>query len=76
MIPATTDGEAYDLGVLDGRQQGYRQARGEIVSGVLQRAAAADRQAATAPTVNGRRAAAEVAGWLRGIADQLKRGEL
>lgn len=72
MIPATTEGKAYGLGVLDG----YAAARGEIVSGVLQRAAAADRQAATAPTVNGRRAAAEVAGWLRGIADQLKRGEL
>ena len=72
MIPASDAGTEYDLGVLDG----YAAARGEIVSGVLQRAAAADRQAATAPTVNGRRAAAEVAGWLRGIADQLKRGEL
>lgn len=76
MIPASTDGEAYDLGVLDGRQQGYRQARGEIISGVLQRAAAADRQAATATTVVRRQRCGVVAAWLRELADQLKRGEL
>ncbi len=76
MIPATDAGEQYDLGRADGMVEGRAQARGEIVSGILQRAAAAERAAGTAPTVNLRAASAEVAKWLRGLAAEVRRGEL
>ena len=72
MIPATDAGEQYDLGHADG----YARARGEIAHGITQRAIAAERQAASAPTVNMRAASQEIAGWLRELAEQIKRGEL
>ena len=84
MIPATDVGEHYDLGHADGRhlgraegiEEGRAQARGEIRAGILARAAAAERAAGTAPTVNLRETSAQVARWLRGLADEVKRGEL
>jgi hypothetical protein len=72
MIPADDAGQHYDLGHHDG----YATARGEIVRGLHMRAAAAERRAASAPTVNMRAASQQVAAWLRELADQIKAGEL
>ena len=72
MIPDPTYGEGYDLG----HHAGYAAARGEIVRGLHMRAAAAERRAASAPTVNMRAASQQVAAWLRELADQIKAGEL
>ena len=79
MTPTTTDptyGEGYDLGRLDGLEIGRTQARGEIRAGILARARAAEQAAATAPTVNLQAASRSVAAWLRGLADEVERGEL
>lgn len=69
-------GEGYELGMRDGVAYGRSQARGEIVAGILARAATAEHAAGTAATVNLRAASAEVAAWLRGLADEVRRGEL
>lgn len=67
-----TYGEGYEVGHRDG----YAAARGEIIRGLHMRAAAAERQAGTATTVNVQAAAAQVARWLRHLADEVMRGEL
>ena len=63
-------------GEQSGREIGRRQARGQIVAGILARAQAAEQAAGTAPTVNLQAASRSVAAWLRGLADEVKRGEL
>lgn len=78
MIPA--EDAAYARGWHEGEQSGKeigrRQARGQIAHGIVQRAIAAEAAAGTAPTVNLRAASASVAQWLRGLADEVQRGEL
>lgn len=63
-------------GEASGVQLGRAQARGQIVAGILARAQAAEQAAGTAPTVNLQAASRSVAAWLRGLADEVKRGEL
>lgn len=74
--PSPTYGEGYDLGLLDGREQGRAQARGEIVAGILARAAIEERRAMDAPVVSLRAASAANAGWLRMLADEVRAGAL
>ncbi len=71
-----TYGEGYEVGYRDGTDFGRAQRGGEIVAGIIARAVAAEHAAASAPTVNLRAASASVAKWLRGLADEVKRGEL
>lgn len=78
MIPP--EDAAYARGWHEGEQSGIElgraQARGEIAHGITQRAIAAEHAAATAATVNLRAASASVAEWLRGLAGEVRRGEL
>lgn len=78
MIPP--EDAAYALGwhdgELSGMEIGRRQARGLIVDAILQRARDAERQAMAAPTANLQAASRSVAEWLRGLADQVRSGEL
>lgn len=62
----------YDAGVVRGRAEG----RGEIIAGLLSRARAMDTQADTATTVIARNTAASAAGWLRGLAEDVREGRL
>lgn len=69
-------GEQYDLGYRAGVEVGRAQRQGEIVHSITQRAVAAEHAAASAATVNLRAASAEVAKWLRSLAEEAQRGEL
>ncbi len=71
-----TYGEGYEVGHRDGVELGRRQRQGEIVHSLTQRAIAAEHAAGSAATVNLRAASAEVAKWLRALAEEAKRGEL
>lgn len=72
MTADPTYGEGYDLGVLDGREQGARQARGEIVGHLYALAKTYETQSGTVAAPHGK----EQAAALRLAADLVKQGEL
>ena len=76
MIPASDAGEQYPIGHMDGLAQGRAQARGEIVAGILARAAVEERRAMGATVVSLRAASSANAAWLRQIAAAVRAGEL
>lgn len=63
-IDAPTYGEGYDLGVVDGREQGRAQRAGEIVAGIIARARESERTFGVPATV------------LRDLAAEIKAGAL
>ena len=67
-----TYGEGYDLGVLDGREQGAKQTRGEIVGHLIGLAKTYEAASGTTVAPYGR----EQAAALRLAADMILAGEL